>query len=113
MGLGMPFAPGRALLDRGAALAIATDWNPGSAPMGDLLLQAAVFGANQRLTMAETLAAITVRAAAALGLHDRGTIEAGKRADFVAFQVDDEREILYQQGRLKPSFVWREGTRMR
>src|SRR5690606_30698557 len=57
LGLGMPYAPARRLLDEGASLAIASDWNPGSAPMGDLLLQAAVMGAAQKLTMAETLAA--------------------------------------------------------
>lgn len=112
MGLGMPYAPARALLDAGAALAIATDWNPGSAPMGDLLLQAAVLGAAERLTMAETFAGITVRAAAALGLSDRGSVEPGLRADLIAFHTDDPREILYQQGRLKPTFVWQSGRRV-
>jgi imidazolonepropionase len=41
----MPYAPARKLLDAGACLAIASDWNPGSAPMGDLLMQAAVMSA--------------------------------------------------------------------
>lgn len=112
MGLGMPFAPGRALLDAGASLAIATDWNPGSAPMGDLLLQSAVYGAAQRLTMAETFAAITTRAASALALPDRGILMPGRLADMIAFNTDHEREILYAQGRLKPSHVWKAGTRL-
>jgi imidazolonepropionase len=44
MGLGVPYTPARKLLDAGASLAIASDWNPGSAPMGDLLMQASVLG---------------------------------------------------------------------
>jgi imidazolonepropionase len=66
LGLGVPFAPARKLLDAGNSLVISSDWNPGSAPMGNLLMQAAVMGAAQKLTMAETWAAITFRAAQAL-----------------------------------------------
>jgi imidazolonepropionase len=106
LGLGMNFAPARKMLDYGCALAIASDWNPGSAPMGDLLMQAAVLSAQQKLTNAETLSAITCRAARALGLGDRGTLEVGKRADLIAFPVADFREILYHQGKLKPTSVW-------
>src|SRR5690606_36043412 len=106
LGLGMHFAPARKILDYGCALVIASDWNPGSAPMGDLLMQASVLSAQQKLSNAETLSAVTFRAARALGLSDRGTLEAGKRADFIAFPVDDYREILYHQGKLKPSRVW-------
>jgi len=112
LGLGMPFAPARALLNGGGCLAIASDWNPGSAPMGDLLMQAAVLGAAQKLTMAETWAGVTFRAARALGLTDRGTIEQRKRADIIAFSTPDFREVLYQQGKLKPSFVWKAGFLM-
>jgi imidazolonepropionase len=106
LGLGMHFAPARKMLDYGCAMVIASDWNPGSAPMGDLLMQASVLSAQQKLTNAETLSAITFRAARALRLSDRGILEAGKRADFIAFPVDDFREILYHQGKLKPSQVW-------
>ncbi|MBF8964511.1 imidazolonepropionase [Pontibacter sp. FD36] len=109
LGLGMHYAPARKMLDGGLCMAIATDWNPGSAPMGDLLLQAALLGAAEKLTCAETLAGITVRAAKALNLTDRGTIEKGKQADLIAFPIDNYREILYQQGKLKPSKVWKQG----
>jgi imidazolonepropionase len=112
MGLGMDFTPARKLLDAGACLAIATDWNPGSAPMGDLLLQAAVMGAAQKLSTAETLSAITCRAAHALRLTDRGQLAAGLLADMVAFETADYREILYQQGKLKPAKVWKGGKKM-
>ena len=109
MGLGLPFAPARQLLDAGGCLAIASDWNPGSAPMGDLLMQAAVLGAAQKLSMAETWAGITFRAAKALGLADRGKLSAGSLADFIAFETADFREILYHQGKMKPVAVWKRG----
>lgn len=109
LGLGMHYAPARKMLDGGLCLAIATDWNPGSAPMGDLLLQAALLGAAEKLTTAETLAGITTRAAKALNLTDRGVIAKGKLADMIAFPTDNYREILYQQGKLKPSKVWKQG----
>src|SRR5690606_15607837 len=112
LGLGMHFAPARKMLDYGCALVIASDWNPGSAPMGDLLMQAAVLSAQQKLSNAETLSAITSRAARALGVSDRGTLEAGKRADFIAFPVDDYREILYHQGKLKPARMWIAGKEL-
>lgn len=109
LGLGMQFAPARKLLDAGACVAIASDWNPGSAPMGDLLVQAALIGAYEKLSTAETFAGITFRAVKALSLYDRGILDVGKTADFVAFGVGDYREILWHQGKLKPCMVWKEG----
>ncbi len=112
LGLGCAFTPARALLDAGAALAIASDWNPGSAPMGRLLLQAAVLGAMEKLTNAEVLAGITYRAAAALNLKDRGRLEKGMLADLLLFPTADYREVLYQQGSLPPSTVWKGGRQV-
>jgi len=107
LGLGMDFAPARKLLDAGASLAIASDWNPGSAPMGDLLMQASVLSAYEKLTTAETFAGLSYRAAKALNLHDCGTLEQGKLADMQAYPCKDYREILYHQGSLKPVQVWK------
>lgn len=112
LGLGMGFAPARKILDTGLTLAIASDWNPGSAPMGDLLMQAAVLGAAQKLTLAETLAGITVSAARALKLTDRGSLTVGHLADAVAFATADYRDVLYHQGRLKPCAVWKGGRKI-
>lgn len=112
LGLGMQFTPARKLLDAGACLAIASDWNPGSAPMGDLLVQASVLGAYEKLSLAETLAGLTFRAAAALGLQDRGKLDAGQRADLQAYPTGDYRDIFYQQGTLKPHQVWTQGNRI-
>lgn len=113
MGLGVSYTPARKLLDAGASLAIASDWNPGSAPMGDLLMQASVLGTFEKLSNAEVLAGITFRAAAALGLENRGTLEIGKLADIILFPTDDYGEITYQQGRLKPSIVYKNGIEIK
>lgn len=109
LGLGMNYASARKLLDAGACLAIASDWNPGSAPMGDLLMQAAVMGAAEKLNTAETFAAVTFRAAKALNFWDRGILCKGMLADMQAYPCADYREILYYQGKLKPSLVWKNG----
>jgi imidazolonepropionase len=107
IGLGMDFAPARKLLNAGASLAIASDWNPGSAPMGDLLMQASVLSTYEKLTTTEVFAGLTFRAAKALNLHDRGSLEKGKLADMQAYICNDYREILYHQGKLKPGKVWK------
>lgn len=109
IGLGEPFAPARKLLDAGTSLVIASDWNPGSAPMGNLLTAAAILGTYEKLTMAEVWAAITCRAALALNKTDRGILKAGNLADIIAFKTNDYKEILYQQGQLKVEKVWKNG----
>ena len=109
LGLGEPFTPARKILDYGGILAIASDWNPGSAPMGNLLVQASILATFQKLSTAEVLAGITFRAAHALRLSDRGTLEKGKKADFVTFKTDNFQNILYQQGSLLPENVFIDG----
>lgn len=103
LGLGMPYAPARRLLDADACVAIASDWNPGSAPMGDLLMQAAVMSAAEKLSTAEVFAGLTFRAAHALGIGV-------DPADMQAYPCKDYRDILYYQGRMKPAMVWKGGT---
>lgn len=112
LGLGMQYAPARKLLDAGACLAIASDWNPGSAPMGDLLMQAAVMSAAEKLSTAEVFAGLTFRAAKALNLKDRGRLAEGMLADMQAYPCADYREILYHQGKIKPGIVWKKGIRI-
>ena len=109
IGLGVAYAPARKILDAGGAVSIASDWNPGSAPMGDLVMQAAILGTYEKLTNAEVLAGITYRAAAALGLDDRGQLVTGFLADLAVYETDNYQEILYQQGKLKPAMVWKNG----
>lgn len=109
IGLGCDFTPARKILDAGGALAIASDHNPGSAPMGDLLTQASILGTFEKLSNAEVLAGITFRAAAALNLKDRGQLAVGLKADFIGFHTDNYQEILYNQGNFKPCMVWKNG----
>ncbi|MCB1112460.1 MAG: imidazolonepropionase [Chlamydiales bacterium] len=111
LGLGLPFAPARKMIDGGLGVAIASDWNPGSAPMGLLLLQAALIGAYEHLTMAETLAGITVRAAKALKMDHVGILKNSHRADFIVFPCKHYSEILYHQGALIPNATYLKGTR--
>ena len=112
IGLGEPFNPARKLLDAGACLAIASDYNPGSAPMGDLLTQASILATFQKLSTAEVFSGLTFRAAKALNLYDCGKIAKGFKADLQAYPTEDYREILYQQGKLKPCFVWKNGYKI-
>ncbi|MDL1913464.1 MAG: imidazolonepropionase [Bergeyella sp.] len=109
IGLGEPFAPARKLLDSGAILAIGSDWNPGSAPMGNLIAESSILAAYEKLTTAEVLSGITYRAAYALNIHGIGRIAVGMRADFAVFSTHDYQEILYRQGRLRPSAVYIDG----
>ncbi|WP_333596933.1 imidazolonepropionase [Chryseobacterium flavum] len=110
LGLGEKFTPVRKLLDAGAIVAIASDWNPGSAPMGNLITQASILAAFQKLTTAEVLAGMTFRAAYALNLEDRGKLEPGKKADFVTFKTNNFQNILYNQGSIKAWKTYIDGS---
>lgn len=112
IGLGCNFTPARRLLDAGAALAIASDWNPGSAPQGNLLSQASILSTFEKLSAAEVWAGLTFRAAQALGLSDRGKIRLGHIADFVAFPCTDYQEVLYYQGELQAKKVWKKAKQI-
>jgi len=109
IGLGMNFAPARKILDQGCSMAIASDWNPGSAPMGNLLTEAAILWAFEKLSTAEVFAGMTFRAAQALNMNDRGILAKGYLADMQAYPCSDYREILYHQGSLKPYQIWKKG----
>jgi len=109
IGIGCAFTPARKLLDAGACLAIASDWNPGSAPMGDLLTQASILASFEKLSTAEVFAGITCRAAKALKIQAVGKIASGYQADFISFPTKDYRDILYHQGMMKVDTVWKAG----
>ncbi|MDX8566947.1 imidazolonepropionase [Elizabethkingia sp. HX XZB] len=111
IGLGDSFAPARKILDAGGILAIATDWNPGSAPMGKLVTQASILATFQKLSTAEVLAGITFRSAYALGFEDRGVLSEGKRADMICFKTDNYQNVLYRQGALEPCTVYIKGEK--
>ncbi|PRD54727.1 imidazolonepropionase [Sphingobacterium gobiense] len=110
LGLGCAYTPARRLLDQGAILAIATDWNPGSAPMGQLMVQASILATAEKLSNAEVFAALTSRAAKALNLTDRGQLQRGQLADFNIYTTDNYQNITYKQGTLLPQQVWKSGA---
>ncbi|BAP33500.1 putative imidazolonepropionase [Chryseobacterium sp. StRB126] len=112
LGLGEKFTPARKLLDAGAIVAIASDWNPGSAPMGNLITQASILATFQKLTTAEVLAGMTYRAAYALNLEDRGKLEIGKKADFVTYKTNNFQDVLYNQGSLQAEHVYIDGKKI-
>ena len=113
LGIGCAFTPARRLLDAGASLAIASDWNPGSAPMGQLIASASILATMEKLSNAEVLAAVTFRAAQALNLSDRGRLVEGQLADFVIYDTNNYQNITYLQGALQPLAVWKDGVAIR
>ncbi len=94
--LGTPPMPARRLIEAGVPVAIATDFNPGSAPSYHLPLAMMLACNLQRMTPNEALKGATVYAAKALGVEgDRGSLEEGKAADFVLIDAADVNEWLY------------------
>lgn len=92
------YGDGRAFVDAGGALVIATNCNPGSAPTSSMPLAIALATRKLGLTTAEAITACTVNAAALLGLSDRGVLGPGKRADLVLLRHTDERMLGYEFG---------------
>ncbi len=93
------FAPARQLIDAGAAVALATDMNPGSAPCLSLPLTMGIACRYQRMTPAEAFNASAHNAAFAVGLGDKiGSIAAGKKADLLLLNVPDYRHLPYMLG---------------
>ena len=104
-------APARELIEAGAAVALATDFNPGSSP-GMSLPQVGMLGVSQLgMRHSEALLAVTVNAAAALGLaSNRGQISTGFRADLALASVRDWRELFYWHGINLISSTWVGGS---
>jgi imidazolonepropionase len=97
--LGRPMPPARALVDAGAAVALATDFNPGSAFCESLPLCCSLAAMQLKLSPAESLAACTVNAAHVLGRSDRlGRLALGFQADVVLLDAPDWRYLAYHLG---------------
>ncbi|GAB4393126.1 MAG: imidazolonepropionase [Gammaproteobacteria bacterium] len=79
-------------------MAVATDCNPGSSPFCSLLLMLNMACTLFKLTPSEALAGVTCHAARALGLHDRGVLVPGKRADFVIWNIEHPTQLVYEYG---------------
>jgi imidazolonepropionase len=103
--LGVPFAPARRMIERGAAVALASDCNPGTCPTENLPLVGAMACTQMKMLPAEVVTALTLNAAAALGRSGRiGSLEVGKQADLVIFDVPNYRHLFYHFG---VNHVWR------
>jgi imidazolonepropionase len=109
--LGLPAAPGRALIDAGAAVAIGTDLNPGSSPLFSTAVAMSLGVRLNGLTAAEALTASTINAAAALGLTDVGRLDVGLAANLLVLASRDWRDLAYTLGRNMVSDVWIDGER--
>jgi imidazolonepropionase len=104
-------APARRLIEAGAAVALATDFNPGTSPTVSLPLVMALGVSQLGLRHTEALTAVTVNAAAALGLAgERGQLAPGFAADLVVAAVQDWREVAYWMGANVVSAVWTGGS---
>lgn len=94
-----PYAPARKFIEAGAAVALATDLNPGSCFSGSIPLTIALACIYMKMTVEETITALTLNGAAALGMADRiGSIEPGKRGDFVMLGCDNYNVLPYYVG---------------
>lgn len=92
------YADGRALIDAGAALCIATNFNPGSAPCQSMPMAMALAVRHCGLLPEEAIVAATANPAAMLGLRDRGMVAPGMRADLLLLDTTDERDLACRYG---------------
>ena len=89
-------APARTFIDRGVPVAVGTDFNPGTSPTPSLPLAMTLACLNLGLTPDEALAAVTINAAYAIGMGEEvGSLESGKAADLVIWNVPTSRQIPY------------------
>jgi len=90
------YAPARRMIETGLAVAMATDFNPGSSPTPSMQMALSIACTQMRMTPAEAIVAATINAAYSLACGDRiGSLETGKQADLVVFDCPDYRQIPY------------------
>lgn len=93
------FPPARRMIDSGIAVALATDFNPGTCPTLNMQMILSIACSRLRMTPAEAISAATINAAFSLRRSDRlGSLEPGKQADLAVMDVDDYRKIPYYFG---------------
>jgi imidazolonepropionase len=105
------YAPARALIDGGVAVAIASDFNPGSCMSWSMPMMMTIACTQMRMTPEEAITASTLNGAAALGLSGEiGSIEVGKRADIIIAEVPDYRFLAYHFGANHVRTIIKNGT---
>jgi imidazolonepropionase len=106
-----PYAPARKLIDAGVPVAIATDFNPGSCMSFSMPLMMTIACTQMSMTPEEAITASTLNAAAAIGVSDQvGSIEIGKRADIILYDIPDYRYLAYHFGANLASKIIKNGT---
>lgn len=111
--LGKPFADGRALVEDGVAVAIASDCNPGSCALESIAVVLGLACYGNRLSPAEAICAATHNAAASMGLDDQvGSLKAGRQADIIRLATSDYRDLVYHAGSPLIHSVYQAGTRI-
>lgn len=104
------YPPARAMIEAGLAIAIATDFNPGSSPTPSMQMILSISCTQMRMTPAEAITAATINPAYSLGLGSEvGSLEAGKQADVVIFACQDYRQIPYFYGINHAAVVIKQG----
>lgn len=98
--LNYQYAPARKLIDNNAIVALATDFNPGSSHIANLNFVMSLAALKTGMTIEETISAVTINAAKAIGLDEiTGSIEIGKQADFAIFDTCNYSDIVYNVGK--------------
>jgi imidazolonepropionase len=107
------WAPAREMIDQGVAVALATDFNPGSSPIRSMQVIMSIACTQMKMTPAEALVASTINSASALGLSDKvGSIAPGKCADYIILDYDDYRLVPYHTGHNSVVAVFRNGEQV-
>lgn len=105
------FAPAREMVERGMAIALATDFNPGSSPSESMPMMISIATSHMGLSPAEAIAAATYNAAFAICRQGEvGSLEPGKRADFLVLDCEDYREVPYHFGTNPVARVFMQGN---
>lgn len=106
-----PYAPARELIDNGCAVALASDYNPGSCFTNSIPLLFALAVIHMKMSLEEALCALTLNGAAAVGRADRiGSIESGKAADLVVLEKPQYEFLVYHTGKNMVREVYKDGN---
>jgi imidazolonepropionase len=107
------YAPARALIDKGGMVSLSTDCNPGSSMTESMQMVMQLATLRMKMTVEESLTAATLNGAHSLRIsHETGSIEAGKRADFVLLDAPSYLHLVYHFGVNLVTGVWRDGKRV-
>ncbi|MCX6134715.1 MAG: imidazolonepropionase [Ignavibacteriales bacterium] len=106
-----PYAPARKLIDAGVPVAIASDFNPGSCMSFSMPLMMTIACTQMSMTPEEAITAVTLNGAAAMGISDQvGSLEIGKRADIILYEIPNYRYLAYHFGTNLAAKIIKNGT---